>query len=72
MLNQQWVIFHIQEYKDSILSPTTAAVEKLSNKLVDKLTQSFQHFRGNMSYTSPVGALIFTLDSRCALAQERI
>lgn len=70
MLSQQSVIFHIQEYKDSILSPTTAAVEKLSNKLVDKLTQDFQHFRGNMLYTSPVGPLFLHLTAGVVLPKR--
>lgn len=71
MYNQQWVIFHIQDYKDSISSPITVAVEKLSDKLVGKLTQDFQDFRGNMSCSSPIEAPISTTDSRCLLAQER-
>lgn len=33
MHNEGEVIFHIQEYEDSIPSPITAAVEKLSDKL---------------------------------------
>lgn len=48
------------------------AVEKLSDKLVDKLTRGFQHFRGNMAYSPPVGALISTADSRYPLAQEKV
>lgn len=64
MYNQQWVIFHIQDYKDSISSPITVAVGKLSDKLVGKLTQDFQDFRGNMSCSSPIEAPISMTDSR--------